>query len=125
MASEEVGEFTEYTEYTAIWTGPSLLQATSAAPSLSRAKKADAGMIAIAPRRRDKDLAANAGPALRVTDNLQSEIKDGMLKVASGKALPVVILREIFACLPILRGEIRGREVDVMTDTGYEGLEVR
>ncbi|GFR81479.1 Pol polyprotein [Elysia marginata] len=70
---------------------------------------------------------------MKVTDNLQSEVKDGMLQLASGKSVPVMMNCAALSdlektnslCLPILRGEIDGREVDVKRDTGCEGVVVR
>ncbi|GFS23311.1 hypothetical protein ElyMa_003386600 [Elysia marginata] len=73
------------------------------------------------------------GSTMKVTDNLQSEVKDGMLQLASGKSVPVMMNCAALSDpektkslrLPILRGEIGGREVDVMRDTGCEGVVVR
>ncbi|GFR72345.1 hypothetical protein ElyMa_000377200 [Elysia marginata] len=73
------------------------------------------------------------GSTMEVTDNLQSEVKDGMLQLASGKSVPVMANCAALSDpektkslrLPILRGEIDGREVDVMGDTGCEGVVVR
>ncbi|GFR92595.1 hypothetical protein ElyMa_006204200 [Elysia marginata] len=56
-----------------------------------------------------------------------------MLQLASGKSVPVMMNRAALSDpektkslrLPILRGEIGGREVDVMRDTGCEGVVVR
>ncbi|GFR58247.1 hypothetical protein ElyMa_000025200 [Elysia marginata] len=70
---------------------------------------------------------------MKVTDNLQSEVKDGMLELVSGKSVPVVMNCVALSDpektnslrLPILRGEIDGREVNVMRDTGCEGVVVR
>ncbi|GFR95703.1 reverse transcriptase [Elysia marginata] len=73
------------------------------------------------------------GSTIKVTDNLQSEVKDGMLELASGKSVPVLMNCAALSdqektnslCLPILRGEIDGREVDVMRDAGCKGVVVR
>ncbi|GFS20953.1 reverse transcriptase [Elysia marginata] len=60
-------------------------------------------------------------------------MKGGILELASGKSVPMMM--NCFALsdpektkslrLPILRGEIDDREVDVMRDTGCEGVVVR
>ncbi|GFO07022.1 hypothetical protein PoB_003352700 [Plakobranchus ocellatus] len=51
-------------------------------------KKAAARMIATALRIGvARDSAASTGPALEVTENIQSEIKEGMLRLAIGKAV--------------------------------------
>ncbi|GFO14865.1 Zinc finger protein [Plakobranchus ocellatus] len=73
------------------------------------------------------------GPTIEVTDDLQSEVEDGPLKLASGKSVPVMTncaaLRDPEKTrsldLPVLKGEIGGSEVDVMCDTGCEGVVVR
>ncbi|GFO34139.1 Zinc finger protein [Plakobranchus ocellatus] len=73
------------------------------------------------------------GPTMEVTDDLQSEVEDGMLKLASGKSVSVMTncaaLRDPEMTrslgLPVLKGEIGGREVGVMRDTGCEGVVVR
>ncbi|GFN90450.1 hypothetical protein PoB_001695600 [Plakobranchus ocellatus] len=73
-----------------------------------------------------------AGPSLEVTDIWHSEIKDGMLQLASGKAVPVVKYcaalgdskRTRDLRVPILRRKIGGREVDVMRGTGCEDVVV-
>ncbi|GFO27804.1 reverse transcriptase [Plakobranchus ocellatus] len=73
------------------------------------------------------------GPTMEVTDDLQSEVEDGMLKLASGKSVSVMTncsaLRDPEKTrslgLPVLKGEIGGREVDMMRDTGCEGVVVR
>ncbi|GFO02102.1 hypothetical protein PoB_002860700 [Plakobranchus ocellatus] len=70
---------------------------------------------------------------MEVTDDLQSEVEGGMLKLASGKSVPVMTncaaLRDPEKTrslgLPVLKGELGGREVDVMRDTGCEGVVVR
>ncbi|GFO39219.1 hypothetical protein PoB_006572400 [Plakobranchus ocellatus] len=70
---------------------------------------------------------------MEVTDDLQSEVEGGMLKLANGKSEPVMTncaaLRDPEKTrslgLPVLKGEIGGREVDVMRDTGCEGVVVR
>ncbi|GFO41258.1 Zinc finger protein [Plakobranchus ocellatus] len=72
-------------------------------------------------------------PTMEMTDDLQSEVEGGMLKLASGKSLPVMTncaaLRDPEKTrslgLPVLKGEIGGREVDMMRDTGCEGVVVR
>ncbi|GFS16445.1 hypothetical protein ElyMa_006796300 [Elysia marginata] len=56
------------------------------------------------------------GSTMKVTDNLQSEVKDGMLQLASGKSVPVMMNCAALSDpektrslrLPILRGEIGG-----------------
>ncbi|GFN95529.1 hypothetical protein PoB_002203500 [Plakobranchus ocellatus] len=66
-------------------------------------------------------------------DNLQSETKDRMLQLASRKAVPVEtnsILqgdpkRTRAHHVSVLRAEVGGREVDMMRDTGCEGIVVR
>ncbi|GFO46867.1 Zinc finger protein [Plakobranchus ocellatus] len=73
------------------------------------------------------------GPTMEVSDDLQSEVEGGMLKLASGKSVPVMTncaaLRDPEKTrslgLPVLKGEIGGREVDVMRETGCEGVVVR
>ncbi|GFO05850.1 hypothetical protein PoB_003235500 [Plakobranchus ocellatus] len=73
------------------------------------------------------------GPTMEVTDDLLSEVEDGMLRLAGGKSIPVMMncaalrdLKKIRSLgLPVLKGEIGGREVDVMRDTGCEGVMVR
>ncbi|GFR95429.1 zinc finger protein [Elysia marginata] len=70
------------------------------------------------------------GSTMKVTNNLQSEVKDGMLQLASGKSVPVLMNcaalsdpeKKNSLRLFILRDEIDGREVDVMRDTGCEGV---
>ncbi|GFO04004.1 gypsy retrotransposon integrase-like protein 1 [Plakobranchus ocellatus] len=70
---------------------------------------------------------------MEVMDDLQSEVEDGMPKLASGKSVPVMTncaaLRDPEKTrslgLPVLKGEIGGREVDVMRDTGCEGVAMR
>ncbi|GFN85697.1 hypothetical protein PoB_001220300 [Plakobranchus ocellatus] len=70
---------------------------------------------------------------MEMTDDLQSEVEGGMLKLASWKSVPVMTncaaLRDPEKTrslgLPVLKGEIGGREVDVMRDTGCEGVVVR
>ncbi|GFS19311.1 vascular cell adhesion molecule [Elysia marginata] len=70
---------------------------------------------------------------MKVTDNLQSEVKYEMLKLASGKSVPNMMNCSALSdpektnslCLPILRGEIDGREVEVMRDTGCKSVVVR
>ncbi|GFR71497.1 zinc finger protein [Elysia marginata] len=73
------------------------------------------------------------GFTMKVTDNLQSEVKNRMLEFASGKSVPVMMNCAALSDpkktkslrLPILRGEIDGREVDVICDTGCKGVVVR
>ncbi|GFO07862.1 hypothetical protein PoB_003436700 [Plakobranchus ocellatus] len=76
------------------------------------AKKAGVGGIVTAPRGgARKDSTVSSGPALEVTVNHQSEIKDGMLRLASGKAVAVMkdcavledLKRTKYLCVPILR----------------------
>ncbi|GFR71256.1 hypothetical protein ElyMa_005674800 [Elysia marginata] len=60
------------------------------------------------------------GSTTKVTDNLQSEVKDGLLELASGKSVPVMMNCAALSDpektnslrLPILRCEINGRERD-------------
>ncbi|GFO34799.1 hypothetical protein PoB_006130400 [Plakobranchus ocellatus] len=69
-----------------------------------------------------KDSTVSEGPVLKVSDNLQREIKDRMLQLARRKAVPVVTNCEALEDprrtrdlrVPIVRREIGGREVDVM-----------
>ncbi|GFO37447.1 reverse transcriptase [Plakobranchus ocellatus] len=68
-----------------------------------------------------------------MTDNVRSEIKHETLQLASEKAVPVTTTcaalgdpkRAKDLCVPILRGKIGGREVDVMQDNGCERVVVR
>ncbi|GFN86558.1 hypothetical protein PoB_001306400 [Plakobranchus ocellatus] len=70
---------------------------------------------------------------MEVTDDLQSEVEDGMLNLASGKFVPVMTncaaLRDPEKTrslgLPVLRGEIGDRKVDAMRDTSCESVVVR
>ncbi|GFO00666.1 hypothetical protein PoB_002717100 [Plakobranchus ocellatus] len=72
-------------------------------------------------------------PTMEVADDLQREVEGGMLKLASGKSVPVMTncaaLRDPEKTrslgLPVLKGEIGGCEVYVMRDTGCEGVVVR
>ncbi|GFO19357.1 gypsy retrotransposon integrase-like protein 1 [Plakobranchus ocellatus] len=100
----------------------------------STTKKADAGVVVKTTEVNTAEVRRLAeGPTMEVTDDLQSEVEDGMLKLASGKSVPVMTncaaLRDPektrSLVLPILKGEIGGLEVDVMRDTGCEGVVVR
>ncbi|GFN95452.1 Zinc finger protein [Plakobranchus ocellatus] len=66
---------------------------------------------------------------MEVTGKVQSEIKDGMLRLSSGEALPIMAnctaLKNPKRIKDLLRGEKCGREVDVMRDAGFEGIVVR
>ncbi|GFO18459.1 reverse transcriptase [Plakobranchus ocellatus] len=72
-------------------------------------------------------------PTMEVTDDLQSEVENDLLKLASGKSVPVMTncadLRDPEKTrslgLPVLKGDIGGCEVDVMRGTGCEGVVVR
>ncbi|GFR64262.1 reverse transcriptase [Elysia marginata] len=97
-------------------------------------KKAGAGVVLKATEVKTAEVKKpTEGSTMKVTDNLQSEVKDGMLQLVSGKSVPVMINCAALSDpektkslrLPILRGEIDGREVDVMRDTGCEGVVVR
>ncbi|GFR87729.1 zinc finger protein [Elysia marginata] len=97
-------------------------------------KKAGAGVVLKATEVKTAGMKKpTEGSTMKVTDNLQSEVKDGMLQLASGKSVPVMMNCAALSdpektkslLLPILRGEIGGREVDVMRDTGCEGVVVR
>ncbi|GFR80635.1 Gypsy retrotransposon integrase-like protein 1 [Elysia marginata] len=93
-------------------------------------KKAGAGVVLTATAAVKKP---TEGSTMKVTDNLQSEVKDGMLQLTSGKSVPVMMNCAALSDpektkslrLPILRGEIGGQEVDVMRDTGCEGVVVQ
>ncbi|GFR90174.1 hypothetical protein ElyMa_000810900 [Elysia marginata] len=97
-------------------------------------KKAGAGVVLKATEVKTASVKKpTEGSTMKVTDNLQSEVKDGMLELVSGKSVPVMMNCAALSDpektkslrLPILRGEIDGREVDVMRDTGCEGVVVR
>ncbi|GFN92539.1 reverse transcriptase [Plakobranchus ocellatus] len=97
-------------------------------------KKADAGVVVKTTEMNTAEVRKPAeGPTMRVRGDLQSEVEDGMLKLTSGKSVPVMTncaaLRDLEKTrslgLPVLKGEIGGREVDVMRDTGCEGVVVR
>ncbi|GFO41266.1 Zinc finger protein [Plakobranchus ocellatus] len=100
----------------------------------STTKKAGAGVVVKMTEVNTAEVRKPAkGPTMEVTDDLQSEVEDGMLKLASGKSVPVMTncaaLRDLEKSrslgLPVLKGEIGSREVDVMCDTGCEGVVVR
>ncbi|GFN79109.1 Zinc finger protein [Plakobranchus ocellatus] len=100
----------------------------------STTEKAGAGVVVKTTEVNTAEVRKPAeGPMMEVTDDLQSEVEDGMLKLASGKSVPVMTncaaLRDPEKTrslgLPVLKGEIGGREVDVMRDTGCEGVVVR
>ncbi|GFS01795.1 Gypsy retrotransposon integrase-like protein 1 [Elysia marginata] len=97
-------------------------------------KKAGAGVVLKATEVKTAEVKKpTEGSTMKVTDNLQSEVKDGMLQLVSGKSVPVLMNFGALSDpektkslrLPILRGDIDGREVDVMRDTGCEGVVVR
>ncbi|GFO43113.1 hypothetical protein PoB_006961800 [Plakobranchus ocellatus] len=87
---------------------------------------------AVTGARRLPVASVDPAPAREETDNAQSKIKDGMLELASGNA--VLVMTNCAAmedrkgrrdlCVPVLRGETGGREVDVMRDivSGYKGF---
>ncbi|GFO17880.1 reverse transcriptase [Plakobranchus ocellatus] len=100
----------------------------------STTKKAGAGVVVKTTEVNTAEVRKPAeGPTMEVTDDLQSEVEDGMLKLASEK--PVTVMKNCAALrdpektrslgFPVLKGEIGGREVDVMRDTGCEGVVVR
>ncbi|GFO24783.1 LOW QUALITY PROTEIN: gypsy retrotransposon integrase-like protein 1 [Plakobranchus ocellatus] len=100
----------------------------------STTKKAGAGVVVKTTEVNTAEVMKPAkSPTMEVTDDLQSEVEGGMLKLASGKSVPVMTncaaLRDPEKTrslgLPVLKGEIGGREVDVMRDTGCEGVVVR
>ncbi|GFN78572.1 hypothetical protein PoB_000507800 [Plakobranchus ocellatus] len=100
----------------------------------STTKKAGAGVVVKTTEVNTAEVRKPAeDPTMEVTDDLQSEVEGGMLKLASGKSVPVMTncaaLRDPEKTrslgLPVLKGEIGGREVDVMRDTGCEGFVVR
>ncbi|GFO42294.1 hypothetical protein PoB_006879900 [Plakobranchus ocellatus] len=100
----------------------------------STTKKAGAGVVVKTTEVNTAEVRKPAeGPTMEVTDDLQSEVEGRMLKLASGKSVPVMTncaaLRDPEKTrslgLPVLKGEIGGREVDVMRDTGCEGVVVR
>ncbi|GFO14924.1 gypsy retrotransposon integrase-like protein 1 [Plakobranchus ocellatus] len=100
----------------------------------STTKKAGAGVVVNTTEVNTAEVRKPAeSPTMEVTDDLQSEVESGMLKLASGKSIPVMTncaaLRDLEKSrslgLPVLKGEIGGREVDVMRDTGCEGVVVR
>ncbi|GFS23662.1 hypothetical protein ElyMa_001645200 [Elysia marginata] len=94
-------------------------------------KKAGAGVVLTATEVKAAAVKKpTEGSTMKVTDNLQSEMKDGMLELASGKSISVMmncapVWKTKSFRLPTLRGEIDGREVDVMRDNGCEGVVVR
>ncbi|GFS05388.1 sodium channel and clathrin linker 1 [Elysia marginata] len=97
-------------------------------------KKAGAGVVLKATEvKTAKVKKPTEGSTMKVTDNLRNEVTDGMLQLASGKSVPVMMNCAALSDpektkslrLPILRGEIDGREVDVMRDTGCEGVVVK
>ncbi|GFN98798.1 reverse transcriptase [Plakobranchus ocellatus] len=97
----------------------------------STTKKAGAGVIVKTTEVKTAEVRKPAeGPTMEVTGKLQSEVEDGMLKLASGKSVPVITncaaLRDPektrSLSLPVLKGEIGGREVDAMRDTGCESV---
>ncbi|GFR64152.1 hypothetical protein ElyMa_005498800 [Elysia marginata] len=96
-------------------------------------KKAGAGVVLKATEVKTAEVKKpTEGSTMKVT-NLQSEVKDGMLELASGESVPLMMNGAALSDpektkslrLPILRGEIDGREVDVMCDTNCEGVVVR
>ncbi|GFO13784.1 Pol polyprotein [Plakobranchus ocellatus] len=100
----------------------------------STTKKAGAGVVVKTTEVNTAEVRKPAeGPTMEVTDDLQNEVEGGMLKLTSGNSVPVMTncaaLRDPEKSrslgLPVLKGEIGGREVDVMRDTGCEGVVVR
>ncbi|GFO19548.1 Pol polyprotein [Plakobranchus ocellatus] len=100
----------------------------------STTKKAGAGVVVKTTQVNTAEVRKPAeDPTMKVTGDLQSEVENGMLKLASGKSIPVMTncaaLRDPEKTrslgLPVLKGQIGGREVDVMRDTGCEGVVVR
>ncbi|GFO36711.1 hypothetical protein PoB_006321600 [Plakobranchus ocellatus] len=54
-------------------------------------KKAGAGVVVKTTKVNTPEVGKPAeGPTMEVTDDLQSEVEDGMLKMASGKSVPVM-----------------------------------
>ncbi|GFO03955.1 Zinc finger protein [Plakobranchus ocellatus] len=87
----------------------------------STTKKAGAGVVVNMTKVNTAEVRKPAeGPTIKVTDDLQSEVEGGMLKLTSGKSVPVMTncaaLRDLKKTrslgLPVLKGEIGGREVD-------------
>ncbi|GFO27412.1 Zinc finger protein [Plakobranchus ocellatus] len=106
----------------------------TAVDSTGTTKKAGAGVVVKATEVNTAEVRKPAeSPTMEVTGDLQSEVEGGMLKLASGKSVPVMTncaaLRDPEKTrslgLPVLKEEIGGREVDVMPDTGCEGVVVR
>ncbi|GFO19509.1 Zinc finger protein [Plakobranchus ocellatus] len=100
----------------------------------STTKRAGAGVVVMTTEVNTAEVRKpGESPTMEVTDDLQSEVEGGMLKLASGKSVPVMTncaaLRDPEKTrslgLPVLKGQIGGREVDVMRDTGCEGVVVR
>ncbi|GFO41784.1 gypsy retrotransposon integrase-like protein 1 [Plakobranchus ocellatus] len=100
----------------------------------STMKKAGAGVVVKTTEVNTAEVRKlSKGSKMEVTDDLQSEVEDGMLKLANGKSVLVMTncaaLRDPQKTrslgLPVLKGEIGGREVEVMRDTGCEGVVVR
>ncbi|GFN91294.1 hypothetical protein PoB_001780000 [Plakobranchus ocellatus] len=100
----------------------------------STTKKAGAGVLVYTTEVNTAEARKPAeSPTMKVTDDLQSEVEGGMLKLVSGKSVPVMTncaaLRDLEKTrslgLLVLKGVIGGREVDVMRDTGCEGVVVR
>ncbi|GFO43375.1 Gag-Pol polyprotein [Plakobranchus ocellatus] len=100
----------------------------------STTKKAGAGVVVKTTEVNTAEVKKLAeGPTMEVTDDLQSEVEGGMLKLASGKSVHVMTncadLRDPEKTrslgLSVLKGEIGGREVDVMRHTGCESVVVR
>ncbi|GFO44380.1 hypothetical protein PoB_007088500 [Plakobranchus ocellatus] len=96
----------------------------------STTKKAGAGVVVKATEVNTAEVRKPAeSPTMEMTDDLQGEVEGGMLKLASGKSVPVMTncaaLRDPEKTrslgLPVSKGEIGGREVDVMR----EGVVVR
>ncbi|GFO29991.1 hypothetical protein PoB_005649600 [Plakobranchus ocellatus] len=100
----------------------------------STTKKAGAGVVLKSTKVNTAKVKKPAeGPTMEMTDDLQSEVEGGMLKLVSGKSVLVMTncaaLRDPEKTknlgLPVLKGKIGGREVDVICDTGCEGVVVR
>ncbi|GFN88914.1 gypsy retrotransposon integrase-like protein 1 [Plakobranchus ocellatus] len=100
----------------------------------STTKKAGAGVVVKTTEVNTAEVRKLAESlTMEVTDYLQSEEEGGMLKLASGKSVLVMTncaaLRDPEKTrslgLPVFKGEVGGREVDVLRDTGCEGVVVR
>ncbi|GFR79434.1 hypothetical protein ElyMa_000556300 [Elysia marginata] len=84
----------------------------------TKMKKAGAGLVLKATEVKTATVKKpTEGSTMKLTDNIQSEVKDGMLELASGKSIPVMMNCAALSdpektkspCLPILRGDRRSR----------------